>query len=288
MEERNYRINWLGLFIKVIVFVVVVLLAIWLVSKIIRRDKGLSFEENNKLFQEASVEYFKKNLPEEGKIETVTLKQLINWDYIKQLKTNKKACDSKKSNSKIELIDNYYSIKTELICGNESETTYIKLGNEECTNCDVKVEGLEINKKEETKQETPIQEPTSNSKGEISTNTNVNNNIEPSEPAQIILYEYVKEVDEYSDWYEGKVTGKNIENSTKEESYSKFCKRTNMKKCITDKTENASNYTGYKKVSTWKETIDIYRYKITIVEYKYTNLDYLEGYTKTGKTKIAE
>lgn len=288
MEERNYRINWLGLFIKVTIFVVVVLLAIWLVSKIIRRDKGLSFEENNKLFQEASVEYFKNNLPEEGETEKVTLKQLITWDYIKELKVNKKTCDSKNSNSKIELIDNYYSIKTELICGKESETTYIKLGNKECTNCDVRIEGLKINKKEEVQVEQPIQEPTSNSKGDVSTNNNVSNNAESNQPTQIILYEYVKEVDEYSDWYEGKVTGKNIENSTKEESYSKFCKRTNLNKCITDKTENASNYLGYKRVSTWSETIDIYRYKITVAEYKYTNLDSLEGYTKTGKTKIAE
>ena len=43
MEERNYGINWLGLFIKVIVFVVVVLLAIWLISKVVSRNKGLTF-----------------------------------------------------------------------------------------------------------------------------------------------------------------------------------------------------------------------------------------------------
>ena len=38
MEEKNYGINWLGLFIKVIVFVVVVLLAIWLISMITLRN----------------------------------------------------------------------------------------------------------------------------------------------------------------------------------------------------------------------------------------------------------
>ena len=37
MEEREYGINWLGLFIKVIIFVVVVLLAIWLLSKLFRK-----------------------------------------------------------------------------------------------------------------------------------------------------------------------------------------------------------------------------------------------------------
>ena len=122
MEERNYSINWLSLFIKVTVFVIVALLAIWLVSKILRRDKGLSFEENNKLFKEASVEYFSKNLPEEGKSLSVTLNQLISWDYLDELKNEDgKVCDKKNSKSKIELVDNYYSIKSVFICGNKSE-----------------------------------------------------------------------------------------------------------------------------------------------------------------------
>ena len=60
MEEKNYSINWIGLFIKVIIFVVVVLFAIWLITKIIDKNKGLTFEENNKIFKEASIEYFKK------------------------------------------------------------------------------------------------------------------------------------------------------------------------------------------------------------------------------------
>jgi len=296
MEERKYEINWLGLFIKVIIFVVVVLLAIWLVSKIIRRDKGLSFEENNKLFKEASVEYFSKNLPEAGETSTVTLKQLISWDYLNKLKNEKgKACDTKNSKSKIELIDNYYSIKTELICGENRGTTYIKFGNQECTNCDVKIEGLEIKKEEqtETKEENKTSEPettTPTSKKDPDyVEQDTRKGSETTQPTnQIVLYEYIKEVDEYSDWYTGKVTGKNIENSTKKVSYSKFCKKTNLNNCITDKTANASNYSGYKKVSTWNENIDIYRYKITVTEYKYSNAESLEGYTKTGKTKIAD
>lgn len=299
MDERNYSINWLGLFIKVTVFVVVVLFAIWLVSKIVRRDKGLSFEENNKLFKEASVEYFSKHLPEEGETNTVTLKQLIAWDYIDELKNEDgKTCDTKNSKSKIELIEDYYSIKTELICGKQSETNYIKIGNEKCTNCDVKVEGLEIKKEkqqEETKSNKEEEIAThGGSKGTISNqnntnnvNNNTSNNIQNDTSNQTILYEYVKEVNNYSNWYTGKVTGDNIENSTKKVSYSKYCKRTNLRDCLTDKTENSNNYNNYKIVDTWNETIDIYRYKITVSEYLYSNREYVEGYTKTGKTKIA-
>lgn len=294
MEENNYRINWLSLFIKVIIFVVVALLAIWLVFKIVRRNKGLSFEENNKLFQEATVEYFSKNLPEENKTSSVTLKQLIAWDYLKKLKNEKGVvCDTNNSISKIELIDEYYSIKSEFVCGNKSETTYTKLGNEECENCDVKIEGLEIKKsekQEEQSNQTQDQE-LEDTKGDINTSEDNNSSkgeITNQQPTPIVLYEYIKEVNEYSDWYTGKVTGTNIENSTKKVSYSKFCKKTNLNDCKTDLTENANNYSGYLKVKTWNEEIDIYRYKITITEYKYSNSESLEGYTKTGKTKIAE
>ena len=113
MEDKKYEINWLGLFIKVIVFVVAVLLIIWLISKL-TLNKGLSIEENLKLFSDSSVEYFKKNLPEEGETSQVTLNQLIKWDYLKELKDKKgKTCDKENSKSTIVLEDNYYNIKTE-------------------------------------------------------------------------------------------------------------------------------------------------------------------------------
>jgi len=252
MEENRYGINWLGLFIKVIVFVVVVLLAIWLISKLTLKDKGLSFEENNKLFQDATVEYFKKNLPEEGKSLTITLNQLITWDYLEELKNEKgKTCDVKNSKSKIEIVDDYYSIKTTLVCDKKSETSYIKLGNEECTKCDVKVDGLKTVKKEETenKEETKKEETstqtsskentTTNNKTNQSTN-NTNKNNTTTKPTQTILYEYVKETIEYSDWYNGNVKGTNIENSTKKVPYGKYCK-------IEQQTYHTINYVTTKK-----------------------------------------
>lgn len=433
MEEDKYTINWLGLFIKVIIFVVVALLAIWLVTKLTsKKDKGLSIEENSKLFTDSAVEYFRANLPEDGSTKTVTLSQLISWDYIEQLTNEKgKICDIKKSKAKIEQTDDYYSIKTEIICGNDSKTTYVKLGSLNCEKCDVKIEGLEIkSQKEETKQEettTPEVNNTTNNttnnannttNNTTSSNTTTNNNTTTTEPT--ILYEYVKKVDEYSDWYVGKVKGTNIENSTKSVSYSKYCQNeeynyytvsyvsekkkytytlelkdyqpitnntitddyfttlddyqnyidyrnqnlamvggnsnaavditsasklksssltsknftytisniyktnnkyyvdvtinvknlknvtpyyasnirkkiyfvpvkftisSNSNTCITDKTENASQYQDYVIVDTWNEYIDIYRYKITVVEYKYSNQTSLTGYTKTGNYK---
>lgn len=422
MEDKKYEINWLGLFIKVIVFVVAVLLIIWLISKL-TLNKGLSIEENLKLFSDSSVEYFKKNLPEEGETSQVTLNQLIKWDYLKELKDKKgKTCDKENSKSTIVLEDNYYNIKTELKCNNETKTSEIKLGNSECKVCDIKIEDLPINKKEDKPHEEkkPISNETSKG-GTAPASNNTTNNI-PSTPTTTILYEYVKNVDRYSNWYNGKVTGKNIENSTKVVSYSKYCQNeeltyytisyasnirtysytlellnlntssnikllsssyftsiedytnyiqnrnntvsiidkennrvtgnenpydyknhaltssnftfntsniykqngkyyiditiyiknfngvtpyylnkinrniyyvpvkftlTNDKSnCVIDKTENSSKYNNYTVVDTWNEYTDIYRYKITTIEYKYSNQESLDGYTKTGKTKV--
>lgn len=421
MEDKKYEINWLGLFIKVIVFVVAVLLIIWLISKL-TLNKGLSIEENLKLFNDSSIEYFKKNLPEEGETSQVTLNQLIKWDYLKELKDKKgKTCDKENSKSTIVLEDNYYNIKTELKCNKETKTSEIKLGNSECEVCDIKIEDLPINKKEDKphEEEKPISNETSKG-GTTSASNNTTNT--PSTPTTTILYEYVKNVDRYSDWYNGKVTGKNIENSTKIVSYSKYCQNeeltyytisyttylgyhsytlelinlntnenvkllsssyfidindyinylnkrneslsyvggtntkvnsddnpydyknhaltsnnftfnvsnvykrngkyyvditmninnfngvtpyylnkinkniyyipikftltNNKSNCVIDKTENSSKYTNYTVVDTWNEYTDIYRYKITTIEYKYSNQESLEGYTKTGKTKV--
>lgn len=291
MEEKDYGINWLGLFIKVIIFVIIVLLAIWLISKLTLKDKGLSFEENNKKFQDATIEYFKTTLPDKKEKVSLTLNQLISWDYLEELKNKDgKLCDKKNSKSTIEVVEDYYNVKTILVCGNKSETTYIKLGNEKCTNCDIKIEGLKEIKKDEPVVQKPNNVTGESSKGPSTnnnvSNNNVSNNDQNTAPSKIVLYEYIKEVDEYSDWYTGKVTGNNIENSKKTISYSKYCK--NGSKCITDKTDSKNSYPDYKIIETWNEEVDIYRYKITIVEYKYSNETSLEGYTKTGKTKIAE
>lgn len=265
MEEKNYGINWIGLFIKVIVFVIIVLLAIWLISKIALKNKGLSFEENNQKFIDATVEYFKNNLPEEGKTFSVTLNQLISWDYLEKLTDEDgNTCDVKKSNSKIEVIEDYYSIKSVLVCGNKLETTYTKLGNEECTNCDIKVEGLKVVKAEEPTEEPKNEQVNTNetSKGSLITNN------QPVTNNQTILYEYVKETQEYSDWYVGNVTGTNVENSTMNISYSKYCENTEY-------VYRTISYAAEKTTYTYKlELVDLYNVKSIKVE----DASYFNGY----------
>lgn len=421
MEKNEYGINWLGLFIKVIILVVTILFAIWLVSKISNKTKGKSFDENNSIYKEKVIEYFSKNLPTDEKEKTVTLKELIKWDYLNDLKVDGKICDSSKSKATITTEEGYYNIKTELICGSQSKTNYIKLGNETCKDCDKKITDLKVKETntEENKDDTKNDDLKDNNTNVTSNTTNNNSsNNSNANTNQMILYEYVKEVQEYSNWYNGKVTGNNIENKIEEVTYGKFCKneentyytsgyvtsptrfsyevelknindasnieveasyfttKADYKEYINQRNKNVlesglgkydidiknvsdfknssltkKNFTftvseayeknekyyvkveinvknlngvtpyktskgskvyfppvkitinyndmsncevttldkkpsGYTRVESWKEQIDMYRYIITNYEYKYSNLTSLEGYKKTGNTKV--
>jgi len=57
--------------------------------------------------------------------------------------------------------------------------------------------------------------------------------------------------------------------------------------CEIDKSDNWFNYSGYMIPETWYEKLDVYRYKNIIPEYTYSSETYLEGYKKTGNTKLA-
>lgn len=419
MEDRNYGINWVGLVIKVIAFVVVLLLAIWLISKLSLKEKGLSFEENNDWFKDATIEYFENNIPIEENKKKVTLKQLINEEYLEELKDEEgKLCNQIRSISKLETFDGYYNIKSVFVCGNKRETTYIKLGNENCEDCDIRVEGLEINNAEGI---------TNVNQDNYYESSISNNSYTQNAPTQTLLYEYVRENIDYSDWYVGKVTGNNIENSVQNVNFAKYVKNeiytyrtvgyvtrkqnytytlelenlankelssltlhstnyfeqyqdyvdyldyskndldmvgssegeaftllpsvssmqnsslnsnnftyhvsgiyeeygryyvdvtVNVKNlyginpyyaydvqnyvyfvpikftisfidetnCIIAKVEDQNKYSNYTIIERWQDLVDVYRYKNTISEYKYSPATSLEGYTKTGKTKLA-
>ena len=73
-EER--KINWLGLFIKIIIVFIFLLIIIWLVSKIAGSKKlSDTFKKNINNMEEVAVAYFKEvDLPQEkGKSKKITL-----------------------------------------------------------------------------------------------------------------------------------------------------------------------------------------------------------------------
>ena len=68
MEER--KINWLSLFIKAVIIFIFIIIVIWLITKIINKNKlSENFISNINSVQEKSKEYFKTiDLPlEKGK-----------------------------------------------------------------------------------------------------------------------------------------------------------------------------------------------------------------------------
>lgn len=188
--ENEKKINWLSLFIKIIIIFIFIIIVIWLISKIINRNKlSENFINNINNIQKVSVEYFKKvELPlDKGKSIKITLGELIEKDLShierKYLKNN---CDLDNSYSKITREEDDYTVETMLKCGKEKDTITNKFDLKDCKNCNG---GQNDNSVEEN-----------------------NNNSESSEEHQLTYYEHAKETTTYTKWMKGNKTGDNIEN----------------------------------------------------------------------------
>ncbi len=171
-EEKNYDFNWVSLLIKVVIFVLFVLLAIWLVTKFINRDDkdgATKFDANIQLMKNAAIKYFVDDkLPsEEGKTNRLTLQEMINKKLVGKLTDNSgKSCDSKNSYAAVTKVDDYYSMKVLLKCGEMEDYIYTTVGSEECIDCD-NVIGKPEEKKEDNKNK---DKNNSSSKNETKTN----------------------------------------------------------------------------------------------------------------------
>ena len=88
MEDER-QINWLSLFIKIIIIFIFAIILIWLVSKIINSRKPTeTFKNNINNMEEVAVSYFKEiDLPQEkGKSTKITLEEMIEKKLIVLLK----------------------------------------------------------------------------------------------------------------------------------------------------------------------------------------------------------
>ena len=84
MEDEN-RINWLGLFIKIVIIFIFALIIVWLVVKIIGRNKlSDTFKNNINSMESVAVEYFKgEDLPlSKGQSKKITLQEMIDKSNI--------------------------------------------------------------------------------------------------------------------------------------------------------------------------------------------------------------
>jgi len=193
--ESEKRINWLSLFIKIVIVFIFVLIIVWLVSKIVGNKKlSETFKNNINNMEKVSVEYFKTiDLPlDKGKSIKITLEELIEKELIVSGNSESEVnCDTKESYSEIKREKNKYIVSTTLKCGKEKDTIKKEFSIKDCKNCN---QGTSNN----------------NEDSKTTDNNNVNNNSNTT--TGITYYEYVKENVSYTKWMRGSLTGENIEN----------------------------------------------------------------------------
>ena len=195
--ESEERINWLGLFIKIIIIFIFGLIIVWLISKIIGKFKpSETFTNNINNMQKVSVEYFKTiDLPlEKGQSIKITLGELIEKELIVSVNSDSSnSCDTEKSYSEITREKSKYVVETTLKCGKEKDTIKTNFSLKDCKNCNGSVS--------ENDNDNQANEEVENENTEST-----------SRPNGVTHYEHVKETTSYTKWMRGSLTGNNIEN----------------------------------------------------------------------------
>lgn len=199
MEDER-RINWLSLFIKIVIAFAFILILVWLVSKLINKNKlSDTFKNNINNMETVAIKYFKDiDLPtEKGKSIKITLEEMIEKELIISV-SNKdgEKCNTKNSYSKITRNKDNYEVETTLECGKEKNTITRKFDLKDCRNC---------NSENNTNN-------SQNSDNNINNNTQNNNSGSDNSSIGVTYYEYVKETTTYTKWMKGNKTGENIEN----------------------------------------------------------------------------
>lgn len=226
---------------KILIVIIFIMLAIWLISKVINKTSNSAYEKNMNVMKEASIEYFKRgNLPkEEGEEKKVTLGDLIKMKYIESFD---KKCDRSKSYSQATMVDDYYALRVELLCGNKKNYIYTSIdkdGNCVGDSCPKK-EVTTDKKKDKTKEKSSDNKNTNNKSNDdkkVNKDNNSNKNSDDSKNKsssaktdkqnKTLYYEHVKVNRVYSDWTYNKLSGNNVESKNVTSTVNKYCKMIN-------------------------------------------------------------
>ena len=215
--EKEKRINWISLLIRIVIIFVFVLILIWIISKLVSNKKESDIFKNNiNNMESAAIEYFKTvDLPQKkGENLKITLKEMIDKKLIVSNKASDiKSCDTKNSNAKITRESNNYLVEVTLKCGKEKDTKTSKFSFKDCKNCNQNADSDDNKDK---------QNDNSNTNNSSSNNNSSDNNSASNENNSVVYYEYVKETISYSKWMRGNKRGEDIEN--KNEYYSSASK----------------------------------------------------------------
>lgn len=127
-QENRENINWIKIFLRIIIAFLVLILSIKLISIIIAnqeyKKKTNSMEDNLKVLDNIAKDYFvDDNLPTKiGETKKVTLEYLIDKKMSNDIKdSNGNKCNYKESYIKITKLETEYQIQSFLICGNEKD-----------------------------------------------------------------------------------------------------------------------------------------------------------------------
>ena len=226
----------ISLLIKIVIIVIFAILVIWLISKVANKSSNNAFDKNMIIMKNASIEYFKKdNLPkEEGENKKVTLGDLIKMKYITSFD---KKCDRDKSYSRATMVDDYYALRVELLCGNKKKYIYTSIdkdGNCIGDNCDDKILDSDNNNNNEESSNNEENRPEvdeydsnqeietendSSGKNDNDSNSNGNN----SNENKTLYYEFVKVNKVYGDWQYAKISGNNVETKQEYVTMNNYC-----------------------------------------------------------------
>lgn len=127
-EQKKYSINWLKIFVTVIIGFLVIILSVKLITLIMKNNETKStskaMETNLKLMNDVAKSYFTDDqLPKEvGKTNKISLKELVNLGKVSPVKDqNGEECNLEESYIEATRLDSEYQIKSYLACKNESD-----------------------------------------------------------------------------------------------------------------------------------------------------------------------
>ena len=226
---------------KILIVIIFIMLAIWLISKVINKTSNSAYEKNMNVMKEASIEYFKRgNLPkEEGEEKKVTLGDLIKMKYIESFD---KKCDRSKSYSQATMVDDYYALRVELLCGNKKNYIYTSIDKDgNCVGDSCPKKEVTTDKKNDKTKEKSSDNKNTNNKSNDDKKANKDNNsnknsddsknksssAKTDKQNKTLYYEHVKVNRVYSDWTYNKLSGDNVESKNVTSTVNKYCKMIN-------------------------------------------------------------
>ena len=268
-EEKEYNFNWVSLFIKVVIFVVFILLAVWLISRITFKDEdeiNATFSDNLQTMKNVALEYFDgKNLPEnDGDKVKLTLRQMIDMGLVSAFTSDGESCDTEDSYAEAEKTDDYYTIKVNLKCGDKEDYIYTTLGTKDCEDCDNVIGDIDTtddndDSSDATDNSNDDKVAVDDDKNNDSTSNSGNNNSNTNNNGKKIYYEYAK-----------LVTG------TRNVSYATYCK-------IETKDYYTISYVGQKPSSTMNYTLRLMNLPSNISNVRISDSNGLRTYSDFSK-----